>query len=493
MALLLPIINKHSEFPIPAGVWDRLWQRAQTLYPERAQLEEEVRGKSQPTPPMPRLLCLPSAPVEQQLIAIQKFVESFQYNHTGTQLFDVKKDKPLSRLLETAKDILREALPIKCLEAVILFLHLTMDLDGVDRFPISFKSAFHGQQHRHIVLGVRHAGRYGALGLSRRDTLMYKPLTFVSLGQLIADYDAAYAAVGHTIVRVRVGRAAPHDAHSSAPIDWRALVVHPTHFSPAELARVLDRFARGIRAGTLPSEAVVLRHPERSTLGGASGAGAGGSGSLNATVARLPFQASPPRWAHTTGPAPPLHRASTVTAAPASATATLTSLTPVNALSFSLSTGLGPASSPVSTPSLPSAASNHCSRSGSGHSRSSSQRACSAGHSTREESDGHPEASARAETGAGADKGAGDAGDGRRHHHANAALSCDATRLPVVARTAGVDAVQNRVVLRVDGPEGTSAPSSSESPGATPHRVASASSKLASSPPASMNVFFGHV
>eukprot|EP00048_Salpingoeca_helianthica_P021047 m.10040 g.10040 ORF g.10040 m.10040 type:complete len:455 (+) comp5525_c0_seq1:27-1391(+) len=262
-APLPPILNKNNEFPIPTGVWDRMWTRAQTLYPEREQLEEEIRGKPLAVPPIPKLACVPSASVEQQLTAIQRFVEAFQYNHTGTQFFEVKKDKPLSRLLETAKDILREALPIKCLEAVIVFIHLTMELESVDRFPISFKSAFHGQQHRHIVLGVRHGGRYGALGLSRRDTLMFKPLTFTSLAALMADYTAAYAAVGHTLVRVRVGRAVPHDPHSSAPIDWRALVLHPTHFSMSELSRVFDRFARGIRAGTLPSEALVLRHPER--------------------------------------------------------------------------------------------------------------------------------------------------------------------------------------------------------------------------------------
>jgi hypothetical protein len=185
----------------------------------------------------------------------------------GTQFFEVKKDKPLSRLLETAKDIMREALPIKCLEAVIVFILLTMELESLDRFPISFKSAFHGQQHRHIVLGVRHAGRYGALGLSRRDTLMFKPLTFPSLAALISDYSQSYAAVGHALVRVRIGRAVPHDPLSSATVDWRALVVHPAHFTPNELSRVLDRFGRGIRAGTLPSEAVVLRHPERPNLG----------------------------------------------------------------------------------------------------------------------------------------------------------------------------------------------------------------------------------
>lgn len=48
----------------------------------------------------------------------------------------------------------------------------------MERFPISFKTQFNGNIHRHVVLGVYHAGRYGALGMSRRDDLMYKPLVY---------------------------------------------------------------------------------------------------------------------------------------------------------------------------------------------------------------------------------------------------------------------------------------------------------------------------
>ena len=44
-------------------------------------------------------------------------------------------------------------------------------------FP-SFKTVFGGRVFRHVVLGIYHNGRYGALGMSRRQELMYKPLTF---------------------------------------------------------------------------------------------------------------------------------------------------------------------------------------------------------------------------------------------------------------------------------------------------------------------------
>lgn len=56
--------------------------------------------------------------------------------------------------------------------------YLTNCLQSVDRFPMSFRSTFHGSVYRHIVLGLHTAGRYGAIGLSRRDDLMYRPLKY---------------------------------------------------------------------------------------------------------------------------------------------------------------------------------------------------------------------------------------------------------------------------------------------------------------------------
>lgn len=45
---------------------------------------------------------------------------------------------------------------------------------------------------RHVVLGVTHGGSYGALGLSRRRDLMYKPLEFKVSLQLATNDCAAY-------------------------------------------------------------------------------------------------------------------------------------------------------------------------------------------------------------------------------------------------------------------------------------------------------------
>lgn len=80
--------------------------------------------------------------------------------------------------MESAKEMVRESLPIKCLEAVVLSLYLTAPLATLHRFAVGFKSKFGGLYYRHIVLGVYWNSVYGALGMSRRATLMYKPFSY---------------------------------------------------------------------------------------------------------------------------------------------------------------------------------------------------------------------------------------------------------------------------------------------------------------------------
>ena len=46
------------------------------------------------------------------------------------------------------------SLPIKCLEAVILSIFLTNELNSLERFSIGFKTVSNGNVHRHVVLGI---------------------------------------------------------------------------------------------------------------------------------------------------------------------------------------------------------------------------------------------------------------------------------------------------------------------------------------------------
>ena len=48
----------------------------------------------------------------------------------------------------------------------------------MERSPIGFKSVFNGRCYYHVVLGMFYNGYFGALGISRRNDLMYKPLEF---------------------------------------------------------------------------------------------------------------------------------------------------------------------------------------------------------------------------------------------------------------------------------------------------------------------------
>merc|ERR1719230_942717 len=113
----------------------------------------------------------------------------------------MRRDRGLKHVSLTAKDIIREALPIQCVEAVFLACYLTAEMKEIERFPLSFKSSAGGQVFRHIVLAIEHNGKWGALGISRRDTLMYKELKFSSLGALVRNYKESYEGVWHELLK----------------------------------------------------------------------------------------------------------------------------------------------------------------------------------------------------------------------------------------------------------------------------------------------------
>ncbi|XP_064402854.1 tubulinyl-Tyr carboxypeptidase 2-like isoform X2 [Halichondria panicea] len=185
-------VNKGG-FPIPQHTWEKLWSHVIDVHPQGDSLVREIRGRPQKRPPTPTAPTLTQkSPVPESLQAVQSYMNELQYNHTGTQFFDIRKRGPLSRLMDCAREILRESLPIKCLEAVVLSLYLTSPLSSVQRFAIGFKSKFGGLYYRHIVLGIHWNSLYGALGMSRRDSLMYKPLSYTSLGDLIIDFIESY-------------------------------------------------------------------------------------------------------------------------------------------------------------------------------------------------------------------------------------------------------------------------------------------------------------
>ncbi|KAL3666660.1 hypothetical protein V7S43_008289 [Phytophthora oleae] len=199
-----------------------------------------------PEPPEPKLPSFgPKVSMKSKLHAVQNLITSLEYNYTGTLYFDVNKNRSFKSIANTAKEILKEGLPIQCLEAVFLGAYLTAGFSNLDRFPISFKSKAGTSTHRHIVLGVRHQQqKWGALGLSRCDKLMNKEVKFDSLSDLVLDYCHEFQNVYHKVEKVNVGFPLSHDIHSSERVEWRVLNLPVDINNWTEVAKQLDSFGK---------------------------------------------------------------------------------------------------------------------------------------------------------------------------------------------------------------------------------------------------------
>ncbi|KAG6964594.1 hypothetical protein JG687_00005875 [Phytophthora cactorum] len=195
-----------------------------------------------PEPPEPKLPTFgPKVPMKSKLHSIQSLITSLEYNYTGTLYFDVNKNRSFKSIVNTAKEILKEGLPIQCLEAVFLGAYLTAGLTNLERFPISFKTTAGRSTHRHIVLGIHHQQqKWGALGLSRCEKLMNKDLKFESLSDLVLDYCHEFENVYHTVLKVNVGFPFTHDIHSSERV--LNLPVNTNNWT--EVAKQLDGFGK---------------------------------------------------------------------------------------------------------------------------------------------------------------------------------------------------------------------------------------------------------
>ena len=210
-----------------------------TLTPQDAELEAAIAAiratKDLPRPPYPNLPNLNGpGSMQTKVNSVQTYIEKLQYNFTGVNYFDIRKNRPMTyatwlelrssrtsagllltrlslaldrRILETAREITRQALPIKCVEAVFLATYLTQGLRELERVPVSFKSQVDGNTYKHIILAVKHNSKWGAVGLSRRRELYFKEMTFDSLGELFLEFKRSYERVFHTL-KVRSTRAA---------------------------------------------------------------------------------------------------------------------------------------------------------------------------------------------------------------------------------------------------------------------------------------------
>ena len=189
--------------------------------------------------------------------------------------------------------------------------YLTNSMPTLERFPISFKTYFSGNYFRHIVLGVNFGGRYGALGMSRREDLMYKPPAFRTLSELVLDYEAAYGRCWHVLKKVKLGQCVSHDPHSVEQIEWKHSVLDVERLGREDFRKELERHARDMRLK------VRARRPAGASRAWAGVEGKGGAGRAEVRGGRagvempLPrsalFQGSPPLLPHPPNPPSPPH------------------------------------------------------------------------------------------------------------------------------------------------------------------------------------------
>ncbi|XP_073393834.1 uncharacterized protein [Physcomitrium patens] len=175
-------------------------------------------------------------PTKQRLRAVKMLLAGYVYKPNSETSLQANKQRPLCRLMATARMIVYKPGPIKAVEAVFLALYLTAGLLSVERIPVGFKTKFADEVTQHTVLLVKCNGKYGAFGINSNPDLMTKNLQFDSMSNIIKNYLKAYEASAHTVLKIRIGLPVEHDVMSSRFICWRHLSLSPNVESWQECA-----------------------------------------------------------------------------------------------------------------------------------------------------------------------------------------------------------------------------------------------------------------
>lgn len=217
-------------------------------------------------PPLPQLPDLgASVPIQERIKRVQEFIESFEYNYTGRPFVQMKKSRGMAHICSVSKQLMQEALPIQCVEAVFLGVYLTAGMEQLERVPLSFKTKFlRGTVHQHIILALNYGGSWGAVGISRRPGLMNKDMCFPCLSSLVEEYRRSYEACFHKLLTIYIGLPFSHNLLTDDPIKWRATKVRVFDQDPQKVAGRIDNFEctmrssrdHFLRTGSLPTTAL---------------------------------------------------------------------------------------------------------------------------------------------------------------------------------------------------------------------------------------------
>ncbi len=92
-------VNKGG-FPIPSDTWEKMWRHVIAVHPDGDEVTQIVRTNARKKLPVPQPPALSQKSlIPESLLAVQSYMNELQYNHTGTQFFDIRKSGPLSRWL----------------------------------------------------------------------------------------------------------------------------------------------------------------------------------------------------------------------------------------------------------------------------------------------------------------------------------------------------------------------------------------------------------
>jgi hypothetical protein len=78
---------QNTGFPIQQHTWERMWEHAKEVCPQLGEHEERIRHTELPPLAIPKPpTWLANSKIEEHIVAIQQYLESFQYNHIGLPL-----------------------------------------------------------------------------------------------------------------------------------------------------------------------------------------------------------------------------------------------------------------------------------------------------------------------------------------------------------------------------------------------------------------------
>jgi hypothetical protein len=186
-------------------------------------------------------ICFPEA-----FLLIQNFINSLEYNYTGIHFVKPKKSGGMLHLVEVFNEIIFFGCPIQCVEAVFLAIVLSSQYEQAMRIPLCFESKCDGFTHLHIVLAVYYCGKWGSLGISRRECLMFKPLAFNSLWSLIEEFRKSYESVLHSLQIVSIGKPISHNLFVDQLIVWKSLRLRMGQKYAVVNRNIVESFLSGI-------------------------------------------------------------------------------------------------------------------------------------------------------------------------------------------------------------------------------------------------------